>query len=109
MGGMTMDAAKAERMAPLLKALAHPVRLRLLSLLRGGEANVSAMIERLSLPQAAVSSQLSILRRHGLVEVRRTGGFAWYRLNVPRLAEVLTCTEGNAAGENPTVSATEGP
>ncbi len=93
-----MTPEKAERMAGLLKAIAHPVRLRVLSMLLDGEANVTQLLEQLGLPQSAVSSQLAILRMNGLVEVRRAGGFAWYSLNKARLGEVLACVNVHSTG-----------
>jgi len=102
-GSFHMDPEGAERMATLMKAIAHPVRLRVMSLLREGEVNVSQMIARLGISQAALSNQLAILRMNGLVDVRREGGFAWYRLNLPRLGEVLNCLEccREGTGEEP--------
>jgi DNA-binding transcriptional ArsR family regulator len=99
-GVLDLDAAKAERMAALLKAVAHPVRLKLLALLRNGEDNVSHLTEVLQAPQAAVSSQLAILRMNGLVAVRREHGFAWYHLDRERLGEVLTCLQGDPGLED---------
>ena len=99
-GTPLLDPAKAAHMANLMKAIAHPVRLRVLALLRDGEANVTQITGSLGLTQAAISNQLAILRMKDLVEVRRAGGFAWYRLNRPRLGELLKCLEGGreAAG-----------
>jgi ArsR family transcriptional regulator len=86
-----LDPAKARRMAVLLKAAGHPTRLELLALLRSGDTNVGQLAEALAMPQATVSSQLAILRMTGLVDVRREGGFAWYRLNRARLSEAMDC------------------
>jgi len=95
-GILALDPAKAVRMATLLRAVAHPIRLELLAVLREGEANVSQLIAVLNTPQTVVSGQLAILRMNGLVEVRRERGFAWYRLNLERLGEVLKCLSGDA-------------
>jgi ArsR family transcriptional regulator len=95
-GSLALDPTKAVRMATLLRAVAHPIRLELLAVLREGEANVSQLTEVLKTPQAVVSGQLAILRMNGLVEVRRASGFAWYRLNLERLGEVLKCLSGDA-------------
>ncbi|HQK52435.1 MAG TPA: metalloregulator ArsR/SmtB family transcription factor [Myxococcota bacterium] len=97
MNAVFMDPNRAQRMAELLKAMAHPVRLQVLCLLRGGEANVSQILERLGLVQSMVSNQLAILRVHDLVKVRRAGGFAWYRINAERVAEVLGCLTDHAS------------
>ena len=42
-GSLALDPTKAVRMATLLRAVAHPIRLELLAVLREGEANVSQL------------------------------------------------------------------
>ncbi len=98
-----LEVEQAERMASLMRAIGHSVRLRVLSLLRQGEANVTRISECLGVSQAVVSNQLSILRMNGLVEVRRAQGFAWYRLNEARVRDVLRCIsgEGKPAASDP--------
>jgi ArsR family transcriptional regulator len=80
--------------AELLKAIAHPLRLRIVSILCQGEQHVGALAERLDVPQAIVSQQLRPLRMRDLVEVRRQDGFAYYRLSEARLRRVIRCLEG---------------
>jgi len=57
----------------LLKALAHPVRLRILALLRDGELCVCQVAEVLQLAPSTVSEHLTDLRRAGLVQERKVG------------------------------------
>lgn len=64
----------------LFRALADPTRLRLLNLLVAGELCVCDIMELLDLPQSTASRHLAYLRRAGLVETRRAGKFAHYRL-----------------------------
>jgi DNA-binding transcriptional ArsR family regulator len=86
------NATGIERAADLLKALGHPVRLRLVATLSAcGERSVTDICAALRLPQALVSQQLGILRLHSLVAVRRTGGFRFYSLAVPQVSELLAC------------------
>lgn len=56
-----------------LKALAHPVRLRILALLRGGELCVCEVAEVLELAPSTVSEHLTGLRRAGVVQERKVG------------------------------------
>ena len=56
-----------------LKALAHPVRLRILALLRGGELCVCEVAEVLSLAPSTVSEHLTALRRSGVVREWKVG------------------------------------
>ncbi len=87
------DAGRAEHLAEVLRAVAHPVRLRLVASLCRGEEHVNALAERLDTPQPIVSQQLRILRSHRLVEVTRQDGFAWYRLAEPALRDLVCCME----------------
>jgi ArsR family transcriptional regulator, arsenate/arsenite/antimonite-responsive transcriptional repressor len=64
----------------VLKALAHPVRLRLLAMLRGGELCVCQMTVVLDLAASTVSAHLADLKRCGLVGERKDGRFVLYRL-----------------------------
>ena len=89
---VTADPRKAERAAGILKALGHPVRLRLVAeLCCQGERSVGDLCRDLEVPQAAVSQQLGILRLHGLVKVRRSQGFRFYSLAEAATAQVLHC------------------
>lgn len=88
------DAETAGSVATMLKALAHPHRLRIVDLLCTGEHHVSCMVEQLDLPQAIVSQQLRILRMQGLVKSRRQDGHSLYRLAESRLHDLLSCLSG---------------
>ncbi len=81
----------AERAAEILKAIAHPVRLRIVASLIDREMHVGALARQLDVKQPIVSQQLKILRMRGLVEVTRANGLATYRLNEPQLQEVIGC------------------
>ena len=80
-------------MAEVLKAVAHPLRLRIVASLCEGEAHVGALAERLGASQAIVSQQLRILRSHGLVAATRAGGFARYRLIEQNLRGLVRCMQ----------------
>ncbi len=87
------DGGRAERVAEVLKAVAHPLRLRIVATLCRGDEHVNALAERLDVPQPIVSQQLRILRGHGLVAAHRANGFAWYRLAEPALRDLVCCME----------------
>jgi ArsR family transcriptional regulator len=72
-----------EGSARLLKAMADPVRLRLLNLLGGREVCVCHLHDALGLPQPTVSRHLAYLRKAGLVVGRKEGLWVHYRLNEP--------------------------
>jgi ArsR family transcriptional regulator, arsenate/arsenite/antimonite-responsive transcriptional repressor len=65
----------------VLKALGHPVRLRLVAMLRGGELCVCQMTAVLELAASTVSAHLTDLKRAGLVEDRKDGRWVVHRLS----------------------------
>ncbi|WP_019631753.1 ArsR/SmtB family transcription factor [Actinomadura atramentaria] len=86
---------EAAELAPLLKAVADPVRLRLLSLIAchdGGEACVCDLTAAFDLTAPTISHHLKTLRRAGLIDSERRGTWVYYRLNpgvLERLSAVL--------------------
>lgn len=64
---------KYEERAEMLKVLAHPVRLCIVSGLMEQECNVTKMQECLNLPQSTVSQHLGILKAKGIVKGKRNG------------------------------------
>ena len=87
------DPDHADHCADILKALGHPLRLRLIALLCESDENVSGIARRLGARQSAVSQQLRILRLNGLVDAERSDGFSVYRLARPRLVDIIRCVE----------------
>jgi ArsR family transcriptional regulator, arsenate/arsenite/antimonite-responsive transcriptional repressor len=80
--------AEAAGLAALFKAVADPVRLRLLSLIachEGGESCVCDLTAAFDLTAPAVSYHLRILREAGLISSERRGTWVYYRVN----AEVM--------------------
>lgn len=64
----------------VLKAMGHPVRLRILAMLRGGELCVCQMTALLDLATSTVSAHLADLKRAGLVMERKEGRWVFHRL-----------------------------
>ena len=76
--------------AEFFRALAHPIRIRLLEVLSAaGEQNVHALQQRLDLDQPTVSQQLAKLRASGIVVSRKEGTTVAYALADPMIAELL--------------------
>jgi DNA-binding transcriptional ArsR family regulator len=76
----------------LLKAMAHPVRLRILDILSQGEACVCHLTAVLKRRQPYVSQQLMTLREMGLVSDRRDGLMVYYSLADGRVETLLALT-----------------
>ena len=73
----------------LLTALADPMRQDLVQLLARAELNVGEIAERVTLSRPTVSHHLNILRRAGLVRVRKQGREMYYRLNKEPIVATL--------------------
>lgn len=84
----------------LFSALAHPARLHILELLRGGETCVCHIQAVLGHRQAYVSQQLMALRAAGLVARRKEGLRIYYRLSHPRLSLVLDAGRSVVRAQN---------
>jgi ArsR family transcriptional regulator len=86
-----MDRSEAEATAALLKAVADPVRLQLLSLIRtadGHEACVCDLTPAVGLSQPTVSHHLKVLTEAGLLTRERRGTWAWFRIVPGRLEDI---------------------
>jgi DNA-binding transcriptional ArsR family regulator len=75
--------------AEFFRTLGHPVRVRLLQLLREGERTVGSLQAALELDSSGTSQQLAALRKQGLVESRREGTSVYYGVKDPRTLELL--------------------
>ena len=82
-----------ERVAPVIRNAAHPLRLRILDYLRreGEPRTVTQIIEASGAGQAVVSQQLRILRDQGLLRARREGNYVLYDIANPSIFHLLEC------------------
>ena len=91
---LSKDTVRSGEAAEVLKAIAHPLRLRIIAILCEGEEHVNGLAERLDVPQSIVSQQLRILRMRELVQATRENGFSKYSLAEPHLRKIIACMEG---------------
>ena len=75
--------------AEFFRALAHPVRIRILEALVSGELSVGEIQQQLGLEQSLVSQQLSLLRAKNIVTARKSGTTVRYSLRDRLLADLL--------------------
>jgi ArsR family transcriptional regulator len=88
-----MGRDEAQDLAQLLKAVADPSRLQLLSLIRSseqGEICVCDLTGPLGLSQPTVSHHLRVLTEAGLINREQRGTWAWYSIASDRLEELAT-------------------
>ena len=75
--------------AEFFRALAHPIRIRILEELCNGSRTVHALQDALDLDQPTVSQQLAILRSKNLVVAAKTGTSVHYAVRDPLIHELL--------------------
>jgi ArsR family transcriptional regulator len=80
-----------KKQAQVLKALAHESRLMIVDRLYEGEASAGELTLLVGSDQTTVSKHLAILRAHGIVESRREGNVAIYKLNTPCVVNFFSC------------------
>jgi ArsR family transcriptional regulator, arsenate/arsenite/antimonite-responsive transcriptional repressor len=94
-----MPADTAERLAPLLKALADPVRLRLLSLVASHEdreACVCDFNDAFDLSQPTISHHLKVLHESGLLDRTKRGVWVYYSVRQDVLSNLGALIGGAA-------------
>ncbi len=87
-----------------LKAMAHPLRLKILCLLGGaGEVSVQGIVEHVGTSQSNISQHLSILRDKGILASRKDANKVFYRVSDPKIVRLISslreafCTVGPVA------------
>ena len=88
-----IDWAILERVAPVIRNVAHPVRLRILDYLRYEEEakTVTEIMDAAGGGQAVVSQHLRVLRDQGVVSSRREGSYVLYELADENMILLLDC------------------
>jgi ArsR family transcriptional regulator len=75
--------------AEFFKALAHPLRIRILDELRRGEVGVNDLGVRLDVEQSTLSQQLAVLRSRSIVVGRKDGQNVFYSVRDPEIFKLL--------------------
>ncbi len=78
-----------EKQGAWLKALAHPVRLRMVSGLSCNECHVDKMVQKLKLPQSTISQHLAVLKKEGILEARKEGVKTCYKVVDEKVVALL--------------------
>ena len=91
-----------ERVAPMIRAAAHPLRLRILDFLdhEGEPCSVGHIVDACGTSQAFVSQQLRILKDQGILSCRRQGNSVLYEIAnraILHLVECIRSHEGECA------------
>jgi DNA-binding transcriptional ArsR family regulator len=87
-----IDIRKLEDAASRLRAIAHPMRIAIISLLdNNAKLNVTEIYAKLKIEQAAASHHLNILKNKGVLSSKRVGKQTFYFLKNESLTQVLEC------------------
>lgn len=79
----------AQFKAEFFKALAHPLRIRILDSLCTGEAGVGELSTRLNVEQSTLSQQLAVLRKGNIVVPRKEAQNVFYSISDPAIIRLL--------------------
>ncbi len=99
-----MATTPLDQLSRLHKALAHPVRVRILAMLRGGELCVCQLNAVIGLAPSTISAHLGDLKDAGLVAERKAGRWVHYRLEPERWAGSALAALWPALGDDPQVA-----
>ena len=78
-----------ELKAEILKALAHPPRLKILECLRNGEKCICEIVPALNGEQSNISRHISLMQKSHLVTTRKDGVKVMVRVRDPKVFEIL--------------------
>lgn len=90
-----------------LKALAHPLRWRVMTTLATGELNVGEIEQATGIGQPSLSQQLGVLRKAGLVDTRKEAKLVFYSLAHSELAKIKAAVAGISPAPPQTIAGAE--
>ena len=92
-----MDDRLAELVAERLHVVGQPMRVRLITCLRGGQASVQELTQSLGAVQQNVSQHLAILHKAGVVDRHKIGTRVYYELRDATAVEMLDAAKAGLA------------
>ena len=72
-----------------IKAIAHPLRLKILCVLAGSELSVQDIVDYVGTSQSNISQHLAILRDKGVLATRKDANRVFYRIGDPRTLKLV--------------------
>lgn len=75
--------------AEVLKAIAHPTRLRILCTLNLQELQVQSLVEKTGTTQSNISQHLALMKERNILVTRRDANRIYYRIRDPQLVELI--------------------
>ena len=97
-----LDEGQLTRVAETLKAVSHPIRLRVVEILEHGERSVTEIQDCLGITQSLTSQHLTNMRMRGVLKFRKNGNMVYYSLANPDVVKVIHCIrESKTNGQHP--------
>ena len=84
---------KEENMAEVLRAVAHPSRIKILQILGRNQKCVKDLEQLVNIKQSNLSQHLRILKDRGIVECERRGMEVCYRIKNRKILDVIMCAK----------------
>ncbi len=88
--GLPIKDEDIERAAMSIKAMAHPLRLRILCTLGDREVSVQEIVELVGTSQSNISQHLAILRDKGILASRKDANRVYYRVSDARTLRLIS-------------------
>jgi len=86
-----LSTRRYELQAELISAVAHPIRVAVVDLLKDGEVCVCEIAERIGAERSNTSRHLAVMLRAGVVKTRKEGLQVFYSLRTPCVVNFLNC------------------
>ena len=93
---------KIETAARALKAIAHPLRLKILCVLGDGEVCVQDIVEAVGTSQSNISQHLAIMRDKGVLQSRKDANRVYYKIGDQRILQLIALMREVFCGDSPT-------
>ena len=88
----SLNPEQLERASSMLKAIAHPMRIQILSYLEDGKKlTVTEIHEKLKIEQSTTSHHLGIMKDKGVLSSQRDGKNTYYFLKHEQLSDIVEC------------------
>jgi DNA-binding transcriptional ArsR family regulator len=95
-----VDYSQYSKASEMLKAIAHPIRMSIVSILRNKKLTVTEIFQQLQIEQATASHHLRILKHRDVLESLREGKNTFYYLKHKNLSKIIDCIESCCPSEN---------
>ena len=88
-----MDFEMLEKAADMLKTMGHPLRLKIVMFLQGGEQTVGSISDDIGASQSATSQHLNMMKMKGILKSRRDATSVLYSVARPEVFKIIHCIE----------------